>query len=156
MKNRLKELRQSLGFNQDEFAKKLGISVGSFVMMYNLLLYIISGILINSWILPLYSIVTYFGALKTIDFIVEGLDRAKAAMIVTDLPDEICSALMEEFKCGVTRLPAEGGYSGQKKTMVYFIVNRFQITNMKDIVHEVDPHAYISISEVADVFYHQG
>lgn len=138
------------------FAKRIGISVGSFVMIYNLLLYTISGIILNSWILPLYSIVTYFGALKTIDFIVEGLDRAKAAMIITDHPDEICSALMEEFKCGITRLPAEGGYSGQKKTLVYFIVNRFQITNMKNIVHEVDPMAYISISEVADVFYHQG
>lgn len=138
------------------FAKRIGISVGTFVMIYNLILYIISGILINSWILPLYSIVTYFGALKTIDFIVEGLDREKAAMIVTDHPDEICAALTEEFKCGITRLPAEGGYSGAKKTLVYFIVNRFQITNMKDIVHEVDPRAYISISEVADVFHHEG
>ena len=138
------------------FAKRLGISVGTFVMIYNLALYIVSGILINSWILPLYSIVTYFGALKTIDFIVEGLDRAKAAMIVTGKPDEICASLTEEFKCGITRLPAEGGYSGKKMTLVYFIVNRFQITKMKDIVHEIDPHAYISISEVADVFYHEG
>lgn len=52
------------------FAKPLGISVGSFVMIYNVILYIVCGIVMNSWILPLYSIVTYGAALKTIDFIV--------------------------------------------------------------------------------------
>lgn len=55
------------------FAKRLGITVGTFVMAYNLVLYIICGFVIHSWILPLYSIVTYGAALKTVDFIVEGL-----------------------------------------------------------------------------------
>ena len=54
------------------FAKKLGISVGTFVMIYNVILYVIAGVVIQSWILPLYSIVTYAAALKTVDFIVEG------------------------------------------------------------------------------------
>ena len=58
------------------FAKRLGITVGTFVMAYNLVLYIICGFVIHSWILPLYSIVTYGAALKTVDFIVEGLDRS--------------------------------------------------------------------------------
>lgn len=134
------------------FAKRIGISVGTFVMLYNVLLYIICGAVINSWILPLYSIVTYAAALKTVDFIVEGFDRAKCAMIVTDKPDEICGALTEEFECGVTRIAARGGYSNTEKTMVYFIVNRFQVANLKDLVHSIDAAAYITISEVADVF----
>lgn len=134
------------------FAKRLGISVGTFVMVYNLILYIVSGFAVNSWILPLYSIVTYFGALKTIDFIVEGFDREKAALIVTEKPDEICSALSDEFKSGMTTIKANGGYSKAEKTIVYFIANRFQISKLKDIVHSIDEGAYISISEVADVF----
>lgn len=134
------------------FAKRLGISVGTFVMVYNLILYIVSGFAVNSWILPLYSIVTYFGALKTIDFIVEGFDREKAALIVTEKPDEICSALSDEFKSGMTTIKASGGYSKAEKTIVYFIANRFQISKLKDIVHSIDEGAYISISEVADVF----
>lgn len=134
------------------FAKRLGISVGTFVMIYNLILYIISGIVIKSWILPLYSIVTYFAALKTIDYIVEGFDREKSAMIVTEHPDEVCEALSEEFKSGMTVINAAGGYSKRSKTVVYFIVNRFQISKMKDIVHGVDPEAYISISDVAEVY----
>lgn len=134
------------------FAKKIGISVGIFVMIYNLVLYVICGIIIESWILPLYSIVTYFAALKVIDYIVEGIDRAKASMIITTKPNEICEALSEEFKSGMTMVNAEGGYSKEKKTLIYFIVNRFQIGKMKDLVHTIDKKAYISISDVADVF----
>lgn len=133
------------------FAKKIGISVGSFVMIYNILLYITCGFVVNSWILPLYSIVTYFAALKTIDYIVEGIDRAKAAMIVTTMPDEICKALSGEFETGITTFNAKGWYSQNDKTMIYFIVNRFQIGKMKEIIHGIDAKAYISIYEVADV-----
>lgn len=134
------------------FAKGLGMTVGTFVMIYNVILYIISGIMIDSWILPLYSIVTYFAALKTIDFIVEGIDRSKAAMIITSAPDEICSALIEAFECGITKIPVKGGYSGMDKMMVYFILDRFQISKMRNIVHSIDDGAFITITEVADVF----
>lgn len=134
------------------FAKRLGITVGTFVMIYNVILYIICGLVVESWILPLYSIVTYMAALKTVDFIVEGLDRAKSAMIITTKPDEICKELSAAFETGTTKIDAVGGYSKSNKTVVYFVVNRFQVTKMKDIVREIDPKAYITISEVADVF----
>ena len=71
------------------FAKRIGISVGVFVMIYNIALYVICGIVIGSWILPLYSIVTYAAASKTVDFVVDGLDTAKSAMIITTKPEEI-------------------------------------------------------------------
>lgn len=134
------------------FAKRLNITVGTFVMIYNVLLYICCGIAIHSWILPLYSIVTYGAGIKTVDFIVEGLDRSKAAMIITVCPDEVSQALTEEFGSGPTKISATGGYSGTEKTVVYFVLNRFQISKMKDIVHEADNTAYITITEVADVF----
>ena len=133
------------------FAKKLGLSVGTFVMIYNVILYIICGIVLSSWILPLYSIVTYYAAMKTVDFVVEGLDRAKSAMIITTKPDEVTKALSEAFECGATLISAKGGFSGADKTIVYFVVNHFQIGKMKDIVQELDPKAYVTISEVADV-----
>lgn len=113
------------------FSKRLGITVGTFVMIYNIVLYIICGFVIQSWILPLYSIVTYAAALKTVDFIVDGFDRAKCAIIITVQPNEICKALSDTFESGTTRLKAKGGYSNTDKTMIYFIVNRFQVTKMK-------------------------
>ncbi len=135
------------------FAKKLGITVGTFCMVYNVLLYIVCGIVRNSWILPLYSIITYMSALKMIDFIAEGISRSKSAIIVTTKPAEISEALSQIFKCGVTLMEATGGYSGESKTMIYFVVNRYQVSKMEYIVHEIDNTAYITISEVADVFH---
>ncbi len=134
------------------FAKKIGLTVGTFVMIYNVILYVICGILLNSWILPLYSILTYYAGLKTIDFIVEGFDRSKAAMIITQKPDEVCETLVSTFESGATRIAAKGGYSNQDKTVIYFIVDRFQISKMRELVHEIDRTAFITITEVADVY----
>ncbi len=134
------------------FSKKMDITVGTFVMIFNVILYIIAGVILKSWILPLYSIVTYGAALKTVDFIVEGLDRSKAAMIVTEKPDEINQMLLDVFETGATIFPVTGGYSGEQKTIIYFVINRFQIATMKELVHTIDPKAYMTITEVADVF----
>lgn len=134
------------------FAKRLGVSVGTFVMTYNVILYIICGIVIHSWILPLYSIVTYMAALKTVDFIVDGFDHAKCAMIITTKADEICDALSLEFESGLTKINAVGGYSGIERTVIYFVVNRFQITKMREIISEIDPSAFITLHDITDVF----
>ena len=134
------------------FAKRIGLSLGSFVMIYNVVLYIICGIVMNSWILPLYSIVTYAAASKTIDFVVEGLDRSKAAFIITTRPEQVCKALSDTFENGITTVSAKGYYSNSDRTLIYFVVNHFQIGRMKNIVHQMDPKAYIAINEVADIF----
>ncbi len=134
------------------FAKRLGLTVGTFVMAYNVVLYMICGCVLHSWILPLYSIVTYMAALKTVDFVVEGVDRSKAVVIVTTCQREVCSALSAAFEQGMTILDGKGYYSNAKKQIVYIVLNRFQISRMREMVHEIDPAAYITISDVADVF----
>lgn len=103
------------------FSKRIGITVGTFVMIYNVILYMFCGIVLNSWVLPLYSVVAYSAAIKTIDFVVEGIDRAKCAMIVTEYPTEICEALSNTFGSCVTRVDATGGYSKRLKSIVYFV-----------------------------------
>ncbi len=134
------------------FAKKLNLTVGTFVMVYNIILYVICGIVIDSWILPLYSIVTYMAGLKTVDFVVEGIDRSKEIMIITDKAEEISAALMEAFECGTTKIAAKGGYTNNDKTIIYFVVNRFQIAKMRNIIHSIDEKAFVTISDVADMF----
>lgn len=137
------------------FAKKLSMTVGMFVMSFNIILYIAAGLAKSSWILPLYSIITYGAALKTVDFIASGLDKAKSAMIITDKPDKICEALSSEFGNGVTVLDAKGYYSDKEKTLIYFVVNRFQINKVRNIVLEQDKNAYVTITEVSDVLRHE-
>lgn len=134
------------------FAKKLGLSLGSFVLLFNTALYIVCGFVIQSWILPLYSIVTYFVGSKTVDFVVEGISRSLCAMIVTTRAEEISQELSRNFQASGTIVNAVGGYSREEKAIVYFIVNRFQVNKMKTIVHGIDEAAYISVQEVSDVF----
>lgn len=133
------------------FAKRLGLTVGSFVMIYNVVLYLFIGVIFQSWILPLYSILTYFVGNKTIDFIVEGLDKAKSVMIVTVREEEICQALSEEFGRGITQISARGYFSGAEKCIIYFVVNRFQISKVKHLVTTIDPAAFITVTEISDV-----
>ena len=106
-------------------AKTIGISIGTFVMIFNSILYTVCGIVIQSWILPLYTIVTYFVGSRTIDFVVEGFDKSKCAMIVTTKAIEISDALSDNFHSSGTIVNAIGGYSKQNKEIIYFIVNHF-------------------------------
>ena len=135
------------------FAKGLGVSVGTFVLVYNVLLYIICGVIMGSWILPLYSIVTYAAGSKTVDFIVDGLDSSKAAMIVTSRQQELAAAVSEQFGTGITVMDARGFYSDAPKSVLYVVVNRFQMVKLKALVKAVDPDAYMTITAVADLLH---
>ena len=135
------------------FSKKLGITVGTFCLIYNVLLYIICGIILGSWILPLYSVVTYAAGSKTVDFIVDGLDSPKSAMIVTTKPEQISRAISEEFKIGITVIDAKGYYSDEKKTLLYAVVNQFQIVRIKSLIKAIDKEAYVTISPVSDLLH---
>ena len=137
------------------FAKRLGLTIGTFNMLFNLALYIACGIIIKSWILPLYSIVTYFVGSKTVDFVVEGIDRSKCAMIVTTKAEEITAALTNAFSSSGTIVEAKGGYSKEDKQIVYFIINHFQINKLKTLVHEIDSKAFISVNDISDIIKNQ-
>ena len=133
------------------YARRLGITVGTFVMIYNVVLYVAIGCVFGSWTLPLYSIITYCVAIRVVDFIVEGLDKAKSVIIITTKPEEVCQALSERFSKGITRWDARGYYSGSEKSAVYFVVNRFQIPQVKSILRAIDPLAFVTVNEVSDV-----
>ena len=133
------------------FAKIIGISVGTFTLVFNIVLYVIAGIIFSSWVLPLYSIIAFFVGSKVVDFIVEGVDRSKCAMIITSKSSEISKELSQQFKSTGTIVKAIGGYSKDEKEIIYFVVNRFQINKIKTIVHTIDDQAYITIQDVTDI-----
>ena len=120
-------------------------------MIFNTVLYTVCGITIKSWILPLYSIVTYYIGSKTVDFVVEGIDSSKCAMIVTIKANEISDALAENFGTSGTIVNAIGGYSKESKEIIYFVINHFQINKLKKIVHYIDSDAFISLQDVSDI-----
>ena len=139
------------------FHKKLGISVGTFVMIYNAVLYVVAAVIAsvfsgeNEWSIALYSIIAYYINLKTIDFIVEGFEKGKAALIITEKAGRVSAELSSSLRRGITVLDATGYYSGVNKKMLYVVVNRFEINRLKDIVLELDKNAFVSIIEVSEI-----
>ena len=132
------------------FAKKINLSIGTFVMIYNAILYIIAGAVMSNWLLALYSVIAYACGLKAVDFVVDGFDKAKSAFIISDKHEEVAEALSAEFGRGVTVLDAEGYYSKANKTIIYCVINRFEVAKLKEIIQSIDSHAFVAINDVTD------
>ncbi len=132
------------------FSKKIGCTVGTFVMCYNVVLYTVSALIFKSWLIPLYSIITYAIGIKAVDFVVEGLDKAKAVQIFTSKESELGKALNEELGRGCTVFSAHGVYSQREKQVILCVANRFEIGRVKRIVRQYDPKAFVMITEVSE------
>ena len=126
------------------------ISVGELLMGMNLFIYTAAGFLLG-WDRALYSILTYYVASKVIDTVLEGLDKAKSVRIVSDNSREIGDMIMKELDVSVTYMKALGGYSKQEKIITLCVVNKFDMPKLKEVVHDVDPHAFIITEDVHEV-----
>lgn len=130
--------------------KRTGFSVGEIIMFFNLFILTSAG-LVFTWDKAMYSLVAYFIAFKVIDTVIEGLDESKAVLIVSDKPDDIADALMARLGRGVTILHGEGGYSKDKKHVLYSVITRLEMAKLKSIIDEIDESAFVTINDVHDV-----
>jgi len=132
-------------------ARKLKIiSVGELLMFINLFIYVGAGFLLG-WDRALYSILTYYIASKVIDSVLEGLDKAKSVRIFSEYYKELGNAIMKELDVSVTYMRAMGGYSKQEKVQTYCVVNKFEMAKLKELVHSIDPKAFIVTEDVHEV-----
>ncbi len=99
----------------------------------------------------LYAIIAVFIVTKVSDGLIEGLKFSKQAYIITEKPQEIAKMIMEEIDRGVTGIFAQGMYSGEKKMMLYCVVGKKQIVLLKERVDEIDPKAFVIVSDAREV-----
>ena len=100
----------------------------------------------------LYAIVAIFITSKVSDALMEGMKYSKAAFIITDYYKEIADAIMTQLDRGLTGLDATGMYSGDKKTVLYCVVSKKEIVELKDIVAKIDPKAFVIATDAREVF----
>ena len=100
----------------------------------------------------LYAIVAIFITSKVSDALMEGMKYSKAAFIITDCYKEIADAIMIQLDRGLTGLDATGMYSGDKKTVLYCVVSKKEIVELKDIVAKIDPKAFVIVTDAREVF----
>lgn len=95
-------------------------------------------------------LIVYVGA-KAIDFIVEGLDERVAVLIISNLPEVVLAGITEKMSRGLTVLEGYGGYTGQKKEVLYIVINKQEIVQLKNIVSDIDPNAYVTVHNVHEM-----
>ena len=130
--------------------KKSVFSTGEVLMFINL--FILSGAgLLFGWDKAMYSLFAYYVIAKMIDVTIKGLDESYGVMIVTNAPEELTSALNDRLGRGVTILYGEGGYTHQQKKVLYCVVTRLEVDKLKEIVHDKDENAFVTINVVHDI-----
>jgi uncharacterized membrane-anchored protein YitT (DUF2179 family) len=131
-------------------SKKLRVPVGQIIMFFNVFIFIIAGFVFGADS-AMYSIFTFYLAAKVMDVVVEGLDESKSVQIISRDYEEISEAIMQRLGRNTTLIYAKGGFNKQDTQMIYCVITRLEVAKLKSVVHEIDPNAFISIQNVADV-----
>ena len=131
-------------------SKKFNASTGLIIFMINIVIYAAAGILFG-WDRALLSLLTYFISFKIIDFVEEGMEQAKAAMIITEHADELADTIYQRLGRTCTFISAEGLVSGSTKTVLYCVITRVEVSELKRIINEADVSAFVTISEVSEI-----
>lgn len=129
--------------------KKKDWPVGRLVLGMNLIIYSIAGMLFGLD-RAMYSLLTYFITSKVLDMVESGLEQAKAAMIITDDAREVADKIYKQLGRTVTIMQGKGMISGNK-TVLYCVLTRFEIGELKSIIRSIDSSAFVTVTDVAEI-----
>ena len=131
-------------------SKKVSVSTGGIIFIINIIIYSVAGFCF-SWQSAMFSLLTYFITFKIIDLVEVGPEQAKAAMIITDNANELADSIYRRLGRTCTFISAEGLVSGSKKTVLYCVITRVEVSELKRIISESDVSAFVTISEVSEI-----
>lgn len=129
--------------------KKYKWPVGRTVLIFNIIIYTIAGFLFG-FDRAMYSLLTYFITSKVLDIVEAGAEAAKAAFIITNDAKEISEKIYQRLGRTVTIMEGEGLVSG-KKVVLYCVLTRFELRELKSIIDEIDDSAFIAVNDVSEI-----
>lgn len=132
-------------------AKHTNISVGGWILIIDAVIIGSAGVVFGTLEAPLYGALALIVNTKVIDLVLEGFSYARAAHIITSKPQEVSWAISLEMRRGVTSLQGHSYFSGEKREVLYVVLNRREISHLKYIVKQIDPDAFVVISDVYEV-----
>lgn len=133
--------------------RKKGFTVGQVVLVINIFVFSLYGWIFQDWHIALKSMMTYIVAFKMIDLVIVGLDELKSVMIITSKPNELAQAITGEMGLGLTVMYGRGGYSGNAKEILMVIVERLDLSDLKELVLREDPNAFMAVENLHEVVY---
>jgi uncharacterized membrane-anchored protein YitT (DUF2179 family) len=133
--------------------RKKGFTVGQVIFFINIFIFGAYGWIFNDWHIALRSLMTYIVAFKMMDIVIAGLEELKSVLIMCSKPDKLSKIITHELGLGLTFIKGKGGYSGEDRDILFIIVERLDLAELKEIVLREDPSAFIAIENLHEVAY---
>lgn len=130
--------------------KKYGMSIGRIAFMINVVI-VTMGVFIGSLETAIYTLISMYMSTAVIDKIIQGFDKEKVVLVVTQNSDKIKQVILDKLGRGVTYLYGEGAYTGDKKKVIYCILTPKEIEQAKNLIEDIDSSAVVSIMDTAEV-----
>ena len=131
--------------------KLRNLSIGKLVLLVDMSIAVITGIAFRDINKVLYCIVALFVSSEALDAVVYRFDYSYVAMIISNADEGIRDAIDQKLDRGCTYLKGEGAYTGQMKNVIYCAIKRQQVAELKELVMEIDPEAFLVLQEAHQV-----
>lgn len=131
--------------------KYIGWSMGKTMFIFDFIVITLSIYFVLDLVQGMYTLVAVYIGARVIDFIQEGAYSARGAIIISQKSESIAKMINEKMNRGVTILQGKGSYTGQKQNILYCIVGRHELVKLKNIITNIDPYAFISVTDVHEV-----
>jgi len=128
--------------------RKMGFTVGQVVLAANFIIFGVYGWIFQDWHIALQSLMTYVVAFKMIDLVIVGLDELKSVLIISSKPKELGKVIMNQLGLGLTIIHGKGGFSGASRELLFIVVERLDLADLKEIVLREDPEAFMAIENL--------
>ncbi|MBS0624957.1 MAG: YitT family protein [Verrucomicrobia bacterium] len=133
--------------------RKKGFTVGQVILFINVFIFAAYGWIFEDWHIALRSLMTYIVAFKMMDIVIAGLEELKSVLIMCSKPDKLSKIITHELGLGLTFIKGKGGYSGEDRDILFIIVERLDLAELKEIVLREDPSAFVAIENLHEVAY---
>lgn len=130
-------------------SKKTDLSVGQIVLIMNLIIYSVAGLFFGLD-RAMYSLLTYIITYKVIDFVSEGFEQAKAALIITAKGTDLSKEIYNKLGRTTTTIKGKGLISGEKE-ILYCVLTRMEIYELRHLVEDMDESAFVTITDLSDI-----
>ena len=125
---------------------RFGISISQSYLLTDTVVILAAGFVFG-WANALYALVATYVSGLVAEMVLEGSDIFRTALIVSNCPDEVAQKIMLEMERGVTILPGTGGFTGQPRPVLYCVISRSEVAQIKEIVKQADPRAFMVIGQ---------
>jgi uncharacterized membrane-anchored protein YitT (DUF2179 family) len=127
------------------------LSIGRLMLVVDLVICVVAAVAFRDLTKVLYCIIVLYVSEIAMDSVVYGFDYSRVALIISDHETAIAAAISDQLDRGATFLDGEGTYTGRKKRVILCAVKKQQLAELKELVTDIDPNAFIILQEAHQV-----